>query len=177
MSRDGVVRVTDQDVPAMLDILDEARLRLHAAGIDQWPNRFDTSRVARDVADGTAYLVRHDGHPVATFILNARADRDFWTAAEAREPARYMSKLATRTGHSGLGSAVLDWCSWKAAGEGAEWVRLDAWRTNKALHAYYLRHGFEHVRTVEPPHRRSGALFQRPAVEVVTAAMRRHALA
>ncbi|CAM5431654.1 hypothetical protein STANM309S_04961 [Streptomyces tanashiensis] len=31
---------------------------------------------------------------------------------------------------------------------GAKWLRLDAWTTNKDLQAYYLRQGFEHVRTV-----------------------------
>jgi hypothetical protein len=40
-------------------------------------------------------------------------------------------------------------------------LRLDAWRTNEALHAYYRKAGFQHVRTVEYPHRGSGALFQR----------------
>lgn len=65
----------------------------------------------------------------------------------------------------------------RAAEEGAEWVRLDAWRTNTALHAYYLRHGFEHLRTVERAHRNSGALFQRAAEDAITTAMRRYTLA
>lgn len=177
MTRAGVVPATERDVPVMLAILDEARHRLHAAGFDQWPTRFGENRVARDVEEGTAYLVYQDGEPAATFILNARADSDFWTSAEQRDPARYLSKLATRAGHPGLGAAVLDWCSWSAAREGAKWIRLDAWRTNTDLHAYYLRNGFEHLRTVERPHRNSGALFQRPAVDVITAAMRRYALA
>lgn len=176
MTGDGIAPVTPQDLPTMLDILDEARLRIRANGSDQWPNRFDESRVARDVDEGSAYFVLVDGQPVATFILNNRADLHFWTPTEAAEPARYLSKLATRSGHPGLGSAVLDWCSWKAAHDGAEVVRLDAWRTNTALHTYYLRNGFHHVRTVERPGRNSGALFERPARDVITSAMRRFVL-
>jgi len=41
------------------------------------------------------------------------------------------------------------------------WLRLDAWTTNPALHNYYRRRGFQHVRTVAS--RISGACFQRPA--------------
>jgi hypothetical protein len=62
-----------------------------------------------------------------------------------------------------IGSALLDWASRRAASHGKRWIRLDAWRSNADLHRYYVQRGFHHVRTVELPHRRSGALFQREA--------------
>jgi hypothetical protein len=46
------------------------------------------------------------------------------------------------------------------------WVRIDTWRTNTRLHAYYERLGFKRLRTEVPPHRRSGWLAQRSAGEV-----------
>ncbi|GGN96281.1 hypothetical protein GCM10010112_87400 [Actinoplanes lobatus] len=61
----------------------------------------------------------------------------------------------------GIGGKLLAWVSEKAAEAGRHWLRLDAWRTNPHLHAYYLGHGFRHVRTIDLPHRGSGALFQR----------------
>jgi hypothetical protein len=40
-------------------------------------------------------------------------------------------------------------------------IRLNCWSTNTRLHAYYIAHGFKHVRTADVPGRMSGALFQR----------------
>ena len=37
---------------------------------------------------------------------------------------------------------------------------------NPGLQGYYRSRGFRHVRTVDLPHRASGALFQRPATDV-----------
>ncbi|MEU5725052.1 GNAT family N-acetyltransferase [Micromonospora sp. NPDC047738] len=61
-----------------------------------------------------------------------------------------------------IGGALLDWAARVAASRGCRWLRLDAWRTNEALHRYYERQGFSPIRVVELAHRGSGALFQRP---------------
>ena len=57
----------------------------------------------------------------------------------------------------------VDETSGEAEHAGRKWLRLDAWRTNTALHDYYRRHGFADVSTISLPWRGSGALFQRPA--------------
>ncbi|RIQ18272.1 GNAT family N-acetyltransferase [Jiangella rhizosphaerae] len=172
-----IEQATPRDLDAFLDVLSAASARLHARGIDQWPRRFAASKVLPDIEAGRAYVVR-DGRPVvATTILSEVGDADFWTPAELADPAYYVSKIATVDGYTGLGSALLDWCGRQAARQGGELLRLDAWRTNPDLHAYYLARGFRHVRTVELPHRNSGALFERPARDTVTDAMRDYGLA
>jgi hypothetical protein len=171
-----IERATPRDLDAFLDVLSAARARLHARGIDQWPHRFAASKVMPDIEAGRAYVV-HDGRRiVATTILSDDGDTDFWTPAELAEPAFYVSKIATVSGYPGLGSALLDWCGRETARRGGKLLRLDAWRTNSDLHRYYLARGFRHVRTVELPHRNSGALFERPARDVVTDAMQHHGL-
>ncbi|MFD3572766.1 hypothetical protein [Streptomyces sp. NPDC058644] len=60
-----------------------------------------------------------------------------------------------------LGARIIDWACRVAALEGRDWVRIDTWRSNAELHAYYERLGFKHVRTEAPSHRRSGWLAQR----------------
>ena len=47
---------------------------------------------------------------MGTVTLSAEADPDFWTAAESRQPALYVSKLAiSRTdAGTGLGALLLD---------------------------------------------------------------------
>jgi hypothetical protein len=56
---------------------------------------------------------------------------------------------------------MLDWAAARARETGKSWLRLDAWKTNLALHRYYRSQGFALLRVVDLPHRQSGALFQR----------------
>lgn len=60
-----------------------------------------------------------------------------------------------------VGGKLLDWAESLAAARGRKWLRLDAWRTNEQLHAYYRRQGFTRFKVVDLSHRGSGALFQR----------------
>ena len=108
--------------------------------------------------------MRDGGRPVGTMTLSGEADPDFWTVAESRQPAVYVSKLAVTRADAGLGALLLRWAVDAPPGSAVSGPGLDAWRANEQLHAYYRRRGWEHVRTVSLPYRRSGALFQRPAL-------------
>ena len=156
----------------MLDILSAAAARLHARGIDQWPERFEHAKLAPEAENGRAFFVLAHTEPIATFILSDIADPDFWTPSEAEDPAMYVSKLASLSGHPGIGAAALDWCSCWASRLEATLLRLDAWRTNPQLQQYYLDQGFDLIRTVEVSHRNSGALFERPTRNEITSAMK-----
>ncbi|MGH3865544.1 MAG: GNAT family N-acetyltransferase [Pseudonocardiaceae bacterium] len=62
-----------------------------------------------------------------------------------------------------LGSALLDWAARRTRQAGKSWLRLDAWKSNPALHQYYLDRGFTLVRIDDNPADPSGVCFQRPA--------------
>jgi GNAT superfamily N-acetyltransferase len=162
-------RAVADDTATVHAILKHAAGWLHDAGYDQWPDssaslRYD--QILRQIGRGGTFLV-HDGHdPVATIATTTEADPDFWTLAEQAEAAVYVSKAAIvrRCSGHGLGALLLRWVVDRASREGARWARLDAWRTNEDLHTYYREQGWDYLRTVDLPHRRSGALFQHPAV-------------
>lgn len=164
-------RAAADDVDRMLELRAEAEEWLAARGIAQWtPDYDDYARgVLRDsVAAGTAWVLEAPaGEVVGTVSLTDQADRDFWDEADDLEAALYLGKMIVARAHAGrdLGAAVLNWASRRACDAGRSWVRLDCRRDNELLHKYYLERGFTHVRTVDPPRRRteSGALFQRPA--------------
>lgn len=98
---------------------------------------------------------------IAAVVAITDPDPDFWTPAEMAEPQGYISRFLVAEHGTGAGAALLDAVAAREAARGAQWLRLDCWRSNTGLHAYYLRHGFEHVRTMEVAGRNSGALFQR----------------
>lgn len=156
------------DQPAVLEILHGAACWLHERGYDQWPEgspSLSPGQIGAQIARGETYLVSEGRAPVATIAVSADGDPDFWTEAELAEPAVYISKAAVvrRRAGAGIGDLTLRWVIDRAATQGARWGRLDAWRTNTDLHAYYQQRGWDYLRTVELAGRKSGALFQRPA--------------
>jgi len=154
------------DLAEVLALLNGVASWLTSQGINQWAAGFAVERIASIIERGEMYLVRQNGSAIATVTVSADGDADFWTAEELAEPARYVAKLATAREHAGqgLGELLLRWTIDLGARQGARWIRLDAWRTNQRLHDFYRDAGWSHLRTVELEHRRSGALFQHPAV-------------
>jgi GNAT superfamily N-acetyltransferase len=102
------------------------------------------------------------------------ADPEFWHPEDDPGSALYVHRMVVRRSEAGrdLGAVLLDCAEQLAADRRKKWVRLDARRTNTDLHAYYVAHGFTHVRTVCLDHRPSGALFQRPVPMAIRARWR-----
>ncbi|GAA3445059.1 GNAT family N-acetyltransferase [Planomonospora venezuelensis] len=157
-------RATGGDLPAVLALLAETAAWLDARGVRQWPaGGFPAGRIAPLIEEGAMYLVDGEGGPAATVALDGHADPEFWTAEDGPGSALYVHKLAVARGHSGrgLGEALLDWAGLRVLAAGRRWLRLDCAKDNPGLQGYYRRQGFAHLRTVDLPHRASGALFQR----------------
>jgi ribosomal protein S18 acetylase RimI-like enzyme len=161
-----------EDVPALLALRTEAEEWLRTKGTDQWSDAETGERaIAKwraSIDEGRAWVVVSEHDEVLATVSRGPFDRDFWKDSDHPESALYLYKLIVAREASGrnLGTRVIDWMSRLAALEGRTWVRIDTWRTNTGLHAYYERLGFQHVRTEAPSHRRSGWLAQRPAGEV-----------
>lgn len=153
------------DLADVLALLNDTSRWLKSRGLDQWGNGFEPDRIGPMVDRREVYIV-HDGDtPIATAAASRAGDTDFWTPTELADNAVYLSKvtIARNRAGEGLGTLLFRWLIDRAARDGIALVRLDAWRTNRDLHAYYKQTGWTYIRTVEREHRRSGALFQKPA--------------
>lgn len=157
---------TADDLDDVLTLLNTASEWLRSQGLDQWGRGFGPDQIGPMVDRREVYIV-HDGDmPIATATASLNGDTDFWTPTELADNAAYLSKVTVardRVGE-GLGAMLFRWLVDRAARNGVDLVRLDVWRTNRGLHAYYDRTGWTYVRTVAPDHRGSGALFQKRAV-------------
>jgi GNAT superfamily N-acetyltransferase len=155
--------VAEHDV--VMTLLKERIDWLRARGSDQW-STWETwgAKIPPALERGHVWLLLDGNDPIGTVTVEFQGDRDFWTEEECTEPAAYLSKLAVRLDYAGheLGALLTDWASDYAYRRGCRYVRLDAWKTNDQLHAYYASRGWKYVRTVENPGRNSGALFQVP---------------
>jgi GNAT superfamily N-acetyltransferase len=168
-------RALAADQQVVQGLQDEASAWLAKKGTDQWqPAAMVDRRKGRPserslpsaIERGEVFLVKSQAEVVGTITLDDFADPEFWLPSDEPQSALYIHRMITSRQASGrdLGAAMLDWAARQAVQAAKVWLRLDAWRTNTALHDYYRRHGFTDVRTVSLPWRGSGALFQRRLV-------------
>ncbi|MGH3798459.1 MAG: GNAT family N-acetyltransferase [Pseudonocardiaceae bacterium] len=154
------------DTQRVIALYREAVSWLAAQGLDQWQNMPGVeARIAADIGAREVWGVRNDnGEITATIKLDSRADPELWQPEDDPAAALYAHRMLVARSEAGrgIGSAMLDWASQRAAEADKPWLRLDAWASNERLHEYYRREGFELVRLLRFPHRGSGALFQRP---------------
>lgn len=130
-----------------------------------WRSEEDRSnRIRRDLIAGNTWILRDNGIAVATITTDPE-DYPIWPAEWLHEAAVYVRRLVVRRDYAGrrLGTTLLDWAGLTARRDyGADWIRVDVWRSNKELHTYYERQGFKSCGESSDPDYPSGALFQKP---------------
>ncbi|MDL5202343.1 GNAT family N-acetyltransferase [Streptomyces sp. ALI-76-A] len=165
-----IIPARPDDVSKLLAFREEAAAWLSRLGTDQWRRPYPADKLLETIKAGTVFMVVDGDATVATITLTRDAEAGLWTEQELAEPSLFINKLTVARTHAGanVGGRLLDWAGDRAYRAGAKWLRLDAWTTNEGLQAYYLRQGFEHVRTVlegaavNGGPRVSGWLAQRP---------------
>ncbi|WP_329614735.1 GNAT family N-acetyltransferase [Streptomyces brevispora] len=158
------------DVTKLVAFREEAAAWLTRLGSDQWQRPYPADRLTAAIRAGSVFMVMDSAVAAATITLSPQAEEGLWTEHELAEPSSFITKLTVARTHAdqNLGGRMLDWAGDRAYRDGVKWLRLDAWTTNEALQRYYLRHGFEHVRTIREGDavnggpRVSGWLAQRP---------------
>jgi GNAT superfamily N-acetyltransferase len=178
-----VRRADADDLPVILDMINEAAAWLRTKETDQWAEPWPTeaardARVRRGLRGGDTWIVEQYGRPIATVTSRQHGNQTLWTYREQLEPAVYVSRLIVtrRAAGRGIGAGLIDWAAQRAVRDwSAQWVRIDVWTTNEALHNYYEERGFRFCR-ISPFSKEtypSAALFQRPTSELKVAAAAR----
>jgi GNAT superfamily N-acetyltransferase len=176
---------TASDITAIFGLIGKAAQWLQASkGTDQWarpwPNQADRDeRIAQGIEHGLTWIAESNGSLLGTITYRQQGRDTLWTPEELSDPAVYVSRLIVGREHAGqgIGAALIDWAGLRGIREWqANWLRVDVWTTNTALHGYYKEQRFTHLRTVpfetewEYP---SAALFQKPSSDIDLAAARR----
>ncbi|WP_326605012.1 GNAT family N-acetyltransferase [Streptomyces sp. NBC_01800] len=165
-----ITSASPDDVTKLLAFREEAAAWLTRLGSDQWQRPYPADRLLVTIESGSVFMVMDGDVTAATITLAPDVEEGLWTERELTEPSSFVTKLTVARTHAGqnLGGRLLDWAGDGAYRNGAKWLRLDAWTKNEALQRYYLRQGFQHVRTVREGGavnggpRVSGWLAQRP---------------
>jgi GNAT superfamily N-acetyltransferase len=162
------------DFGAVRSLVTEASRWLRTKGTDQWaiPWPDEDSRDGRimgAIEAGRTWIV-WDGDRAAATVTMSPNHHPIWPEENRRDVAVYVRRLVVsrRYAGQGLGAQLVDWAGLRAGREyGAQWVRIDVWTTNTALHKYYVRLGFNFCgfsRTLDDYP--SAALFQKPVHQI-----------
>jgi GNAT superfamily N-acetyltransferase len=174
-----IVRATAEDLEAVVRLADEASAWLRSKGTDQWQRAWPdetgrNDRVLSGLRNGETWIVWDADIPAATVTITTEHDPGVWSepacTCDLGEPATYVHRLITARNYSGrgLGAEMIGWAGLHGRRDyGAQWIRIDVWTTNKALHDYYLKTGFESCGFCPDPGYPSGALFQKPVAAIV----------
>lgn len=141
---------------------------------DQWARPWPSpeardQRIRVGLETGKTWIVWNHDIPVATVTVATRPNPAVWSApsreCDLSEPAVYAHRLITARDYAGqgIGAELIDWVGLQGRRQyGANWIRIDVWSSNLALHDYYRGQGFRRCGTCADPDYPSGALFQKP---------------
>jgi GNAT superfamily N-acetyltransferase len=179
-------RGTAGDLDTIIGMIDEATDWLRGKGTDQWaqpwPDRAARDgRVRRGLRNGNTWIAEVGGQAIGTITYRPHGNHMLWAPKERREDAVYVSRLIVgrNVAGDGIGAALIDWAAAQAVRDWkAQWIRIDVWTTNVALHNYYEKRGFRYLRIASCEAKRypSAALFQKPTSEIDLDAARRFTL-
>jgi GNAT superfamily N-acetyltransferase len=173
-----IALATAEDFNAILGLIDDAATWLRAKDTDQWAKPWPDqdardARVMRGLAGHKTWIVWDGDVAAATVTLTARRNQKVWSGprceCDLSERSVYAHRLITARGYQGrsLGAQLIDWAGWRARHEyGAQWIRIDVWTTNTALHDYYMKTGFQPCGFCADPDYPSGRLFQKRTARI-----------
>jgi len=164
------------DLPAVLELIDEAKLWLPSKFTDQWSKdwadqkgRKRSDRVQDSLTHETTWIVtvthENQSYAVATVTIEPHGSPLVWDRpGDLDDSAVYLSRLVVARRFAGLkiGTALLNWaCDHARNRHLAKLVRIDVWTRNFALHKYYRAQGFLWQGYCENTSYPSRARFQR----------------
>ncbi|MGH2515111.1 MAG: GNAT family N-acetyltransferase [Ktedonobacterales bacterium] len=138
----SIERATDGDAAAFVELHEEAARWLWERDIHQWkPGAFQVEWLRGPIERGEVYLVKEDGIPIATLILQWS---DEYTWGTRPPDAGYIHGVRVRRAAAGrgIGRALLDWAEREIARAGRPYARLDCIAENPRLCAYYTDAGY-----------------------------------
>lgn len=141
-----IARATAEELPLIMEILDQAAQWMLANGIEQWsspPPAELWEFMGSEIAKGEVYLARTEANqtPIATLRFGWSEQR-LWQ--DESDSAGYVYTLATHPsvhGH-GIGETLLKWAATHIKRQQRPYFRLDCLASNLGLQHYYKQQGF-----------------------------------
>ena len=143
---------TEDDLPAILAIVEEARTRLRRRRIDQWQGGYPNGDTFRaDIAAGRCHVLCHGADVGAMFVLTTEPEAGYeaitdgkWGGGDAPYTAVHRAAVAEKYLGTGLSDLLLDAAEGLTSALGRKWMRADTHKQNKAMQNLLRRHGYRY---------------------------------
>jgi len=150
MGEPEIAKGAARDLPAFVELLEEAGAALWARGVQQWAaglNRQQLPQLVQQVEAGELLLARAGSRLAGGCIVTSLASQ-FWT--DRPKGAAYLGKLvvAPSAGGAGLGVRIARHAEERARARGLVRLRLDCWDQNPRLRRYYRELGYTELGAV-----------------------------
>jgi GNAT superfamily N-acetyltransferase len=162
-------RASEHDLGVIVRLIEDAAAWLGTKNTDQWarpwPSRTGRDgRILADLRRGRTWIGWDGAAPAATVTVDAD-ENPHWPERWRQDPAIHVHRLVVDRSYArvGLGAELLNWAGRTGRRDhGAIWIRVNAWTTNRQLHAYYRRQGFSLCGLSVDDSYPSAALFHKP---------------
>jgi Acetyltransferase (GNAT) family. len=148
----NVVQSTEEDTPAIMDLLVQTAQWLNSKGSTQWGALLrgeDHHNTVESARRGDVYLFK-DGRTLAGIVTLLRRpsawDINLW-GEEGHERAVYLHRLAINREYGGrkLGYAMLQWVHTSIQFDGKDCIRLDCNDSIPQLNQFYRSAGYTYI--------------------------------
>ena len=144
-------RAEEGDLPAVLQIADEARAVLKKRGVDQWQGEYPAaSDFSRDMERGECFVLCHGEETAAFFVLSTREEESYaaitdgkWTEGPAYV-VLHRAAVADRYRGTGLAQELMRCVEEQARAFGRRSIRTDTHRKNKAMQRLLRESGYRY---------------------------------
>ena len=142
---------TQEDLPAILGIVEDARRSLKKHRVDQWQGPYpDAAAFLADMSRGECYVVLHGDEIAAMFTLSMQHEDayDAITDGKWTEGIEYcvIHRCAVSADFRGTGMAkiMLDFAEEQTRKNGRRCIRIDTHRKNKSMLALLKDNGYRY---------------------------------
>ncbi len=137
------------DLPAIMEIIGEAKQNLKAQGVNQWQRGYPNADVIkRDIDSGTCYVVEEGAQVAASFAVSFDGEPDYDRIYNGnwRRQGRFavVHRVAVRTawrGH-GLASVALHHAEQISRARDIDYLRIDTHRDNLPMRRVLGKNNF-----------------------------------
>ncbi len=104
-------RTEEKDIPAVMEVIEDARANLKSRGIPQWQNGYpNADTIRQDIEDGASWLMEENGRIVGTCCIRLERDPNYtyiengaWLNDEDYAVIHRIAVLVSERGHGYAG--------------------------------------------------------------------------
>lgn len=142
---------TMTDIPQIITIFDQAKVRLKAQHIDQWQNGYpNAENILADITLGTAYVLCASNQTVlATTAFSFAGEPTYDVIYDGKwlndAPYAVIHRIATRTDYVGkqIATKMLWHCEQLCLARQVNNLRVDTHKDNKIMQHFLVKNGFK----------------------------------